>query len=109
VSPSPDPPASPWRGWLAPALLGAAGAIVVGAGTALMRDAVARYDAALSRDCQVSGCMHLGSLAQQTEYLEGAVAIAAGVVVLAIALFLAASRAGWMGSRRSADPTGPRN
>ncbi|MCI4321246.1 MAG: hypothetical protein L3K18_06530 [Thermoplasmata archaeon] len=97
----------PRGGWSLPVGLGAAGVVLLGAGTALMRDAVAKFDAALAQDCLSSGCAHVGSLAQQPEYLDGAVAIAAGVVVLAIALFFAAGRAGWIGSRRSTKPDGP--
>jgi hypothetical protein len=63
-----------------------------------MRDAVARYDAALARDCLGSGCAHVGPLAQQSEYLDGISATAVGIVLLAVALFFAVRRAGWIGS-----------
>jgi hypothetical protein len=63
-------------------------ALVVGGELEVMA-ATTNYDHALGHDCTAGGCSSIGPLGEQTDYLEGEVAVASGVIVLAVALFTA--------------------
>lgn len=88
------------RRWVVPAFLAVLGLSLIAAGEFQTSAATSTYENSLAHDCTAGGCSSIGPLDHQNDYLDGELAIAAGIVLVGVALLAAF----WTRSPRRAPP-----